>query len=98
MPNLEWLLAFGQITFPVFLLIPALITSFRTPIPARDLGRFFVILWVDYGVIVLGSALGVHRNVMNLAFLIFSVVLIGIALFYVMRWTLQEQIHIELGR
>ncbi|HID29646.1 MAG TPA: hypothetical protein EYP19_06520 [Desulfobacterales bacterium] len=100
MARLEWVLSFAQITFPVFLLIPTLITSFHVSITPLKLGRFFVALWVDYLVIVVALAWSavVQEDWAILGFLIVSMVLIGIALFYVTKWTLDEQLWIWMNR
>lgn len=95
MLRLDWILAFAQITFPILLLIPTLISSFHISLPLADVGRYFVLVWVYYVVIVLGSTLDVQKDWLTISFLTFSVVIIGIALFYVTRWTLQEQVEID---
>ena len=100
MARLEWFLSFAQITFPVFLLVPTLITSFHVIIPLSKLGRFLVVLWIDYLVIVVALAWSavVQKDWAIFGFLIISIVLIGIALFYLTKWTLDEQLWISLSR
>ena len=93
--DISLILSFAQITFPVFLLVPPLITAFRRfVVPPLQLARFFLILMFDYTVIVFVSTLHliIKMDWLSAGFLVVSVVLSTIALYYIMRWTIHEQI------
>lgn len=97
MPGIELFLSFVQIVFPIFLLIPPLITSFNVLIPLSEVAAFFVLLWVDYAVLVIVEASSaVIDSAWIVVFLIIvSAILVGVTLFLVMRWTLHEQAYLE---
>lgn len=97
MPRFDLFLSFVEIVFPVFLLIPPLVTSFSVLIPLSEVAAFFVLLWVDYAVIVIAEATSAVLDSAWIVFflLIVSAILVGVTLFLVMRWTLHEQAYLE---
>ena len=102
MNGIESFMSFAEITFPVLLLVPPLITSFRRfAVPPVELGRFFDLMMADYFAIVL-VALYKAASVQGwLCFLLLAACafLVTVALRYVMRWTAHEQLEmwIESG-
>jgi len=101
MAHLEWFLSFAEITFPVFLLIPSLITSFRRQaIPPVELGRLYFGLLMYYLTIILTilCSLGAQGSWVAFVITIISATLVSWSLFYIMRWTLQEQIILLMER
>jgi hypothetical protein len=97
MQRLDWFLAFSQITFPVFLLIPTIITAYKVYIPVEQIIRFFVILWWYFQLISIVSLFlaGLAGEGGIFIFLLISIVLVGWALVYVTVWTVHEQVRIE---
>jgi hypothetical protein len=96
MLNANLILSFAKITFPILLLIPPLITSFRRfVVPPLQLMRYFAVLIVYYLSIVLAAVLSA-TNVNTLILLVVSAILVAIALFYVIKWTAQEHVRIRI--
>lgn len=102
MLGLERFLTFAEITFPVFLLVPPLITSFKILVLPTEMARFFFLLWADYVVITTAAGwLVITSNDcawLPFVFLAVSGILVVVSLFYITRWTLQEQTRILIDR
>ena len=101
MPHLEWFLSFAEITFPVFLLTPTLITSFRRVfVHPVDLARFYAALLAHYLTIVLAIvySLGAKSAELTFVFLLVSVALVSRGILYVMKWTIEEQVKFLIER
>lgn len=88
MNGLEAFLSFAEITFPVLLLVPPLITSFRRfAVPPGDLATFFDMLIVTYISIVAAALLkaGTEGSVLSFGLLVLCAFVTTIALRYVVR-------------
>ena len=95
--TLSTFLSFGEITFPILLLVPPLITAFRKfVVPPTELGRFFSWLLIYYFILLVGAILStlIQGAWASLALLIVSAIPASIGIDYVARWTLQEQLAI----
>lgn len=99
MPNLDWLLSFAEITFPIFLLVPSLVGGLGKHISPIELVRFYLVLLVQYLIIGLALAygLGAEGDWQTFGLLIVSAVLVSVGLWYVMRWTLFRHFAIYTG-
>ena len=90
-----WVYTFAQISFPFLILLPQFATSFKFLIPPIHLMNYFVVLLVYYVFLVVYSffQLDMIHNFLTIdgfAYL-FSVVPIGLALWYYGKWSLQGQ-------
>lgn len=93
MIGIEHFMSFSEITFPIFLLVLALIGSLPVlVIQPQYLARLFAITMLDYFVIVsaIGYSLFINKAWTALGFFSLSLVLVTLGLFTIIRWTMQQ--------
>lgn len=97
--TLSTVLAFGEITFPILLLVPTLITAFRKfLVPPIELGRFFSWLLFFYFTVLEAAILSalIQGAWGSFGLLIVCAIPATIGVDNVVRWTLHEQVEIWL--
>jgi hypothetical protein len=99
MAHLEWFLSFAEITFPLFLLLPTLVTSLHVlVVPLRMVATFYGCALAEYVLIVsaITYSLVLECARATLAFFAVSVIIVSIALYRLLLWSLQEFVWAEL--
>jgi uncharacterized transporter YbjL len=92
------ILAFAQVTLPIFLLLPPLATSLDILVQIDHLFWFFLALWIYCIALVVAVALWavVQKEGATLVFLLISAALSGLALFFITHWTFHKQLWLTI--
>ena len=94
MSSCQLFFTFAEITFPMALLVPGLLTSMRVLVPVEDMATVYSLLASYYlvisGVAVYSLAARAERSLFCVT--VACVFLVGWILFYVIRWTLHQQV------
>jgi hypothetical protein len=93
MAHLEWFLSFAEITFPVFLLLPALVTSLHIlEVPLDLVAVLYGCTLAEYVLVIvaIGYFLAVDDAWLTLALFAISTFIVSVAFQQLFKWTLHE--------